>query len=130
MEKNNVLEGCKILIAEDDENSFFLLQYIMDMYGAQVFHAEDGDGAIQSLQANPDLKLILMDLRMPGISGLETTQKIREFNSDIPIIAQTAVMLKEEDKSKILEAGCNDFILKPINQESLLEKIKQLLLCF
>lgn len=126
MKKDKFLEGHKILIAEDDQNSFYLLEYILKMYGAGIIHTETGEETIQALMNNPDVCLILMDIKMPGMSGLDAAQRIREFNANVPIIAQTALMLTEE-KNKVLEAGCNDYISKPIDQDILLEKIKQLL---
>ncbi len=126
MKKDKFLEGHKILIAEDDQNSFYLLEYILKMFGAEIIHTETGEETVQALMKNPDVCLILMDIKMPGTSGLDASRKIREFNADVPIIAQTALMLPEE-KNKVLEAGCNDYISKPIDQEILLGKIKQLL---
>ncbi|HKJ78664.1 MAG TPA: response regulator, partial [Prolixibacteraceae bacterium] len=69
-----------------------------------------------------DLDLILMDLKMPKLDGINATKKIREFNKKIPIIAQTAYALAG-DKEKALDAGCNDYISKPINKEELIGKI-------
>lgn len=126
MKEDVFLAGQKILIAEDDQNSFYLLKFLLNMYGAEIIHAETGEETIQALLENPDVCLILMDIKMPGMDGLEATEKIRKFNPDVPIIAQTALMFPDE-KKKILEAGCNDYILKPIDQVLLLEKIKLLL---
>lgn len=126
MENDNFLAGRKILIAEDDQNSFFLLEYILCEHGAKIIHTETGEDTIKALVDNPDVCLILMDVRMPGMNGLESARKIRKFNATIPIIAQTALMLTDE-KNKIMEVGCNDYFTKPIDQELLLGKIKQLL---
>lgn len=126
MERENFLAGQKILIAEDDENSFFLLEYILNSFGAGTIHTETGEDTIQALVDNPDVCLILMDIKMPGMNGLETTRKIRQFNTDVPIILQTALMLKDEE-NMVLETGCNDLILKPIDQDLLVGKIKQLI---
>lgn len=126
MKKVNILAGQKLLIAEDDDNSFFLLEYILNDFRAEIIHTETGEGTIQAFLDNPDVCLILMDIKMPGMSGLEAARIIREFNADVPIIAQTALMLTDE-KNKVLEAGCNDYILKPIDKETLLHKIEQLL---
>ena len=126
--RNNFLAGRKILIAEDDDSSFYLLEFMLEMFGAEIIHTETGEDTIQTLVDNPDISLIFMDIRMPGMNGFETTRKIREFNADVLIIAQTALMLKDDEKKKVLEAGCNDYILKPIDQDLLLQKIKQLVI--
>ncbi len=126
MKKDNFLAGQKLLIAEDDDNSYLLLEYILNQVGAEIMRTETGEDTIQALLKNPDVCLILMDIKMAGMNGLYATRKIREFNVNVPIIVQTAIMFKD-DKSKILEAGCNDFISKPIDKELLLQKIDQLL---
>lgn len=129
MKTEKFLAGQKLLVAEDDENSFYLLEYILNESGAEIIHTETGEDTIQALLDNPDICLILMDIRMPGMSGIEAAIKIREFNVDVPMIAQTASLLFVEEQSKILEAGFNDFILKPIDQDLLMKKLKQLLKC-
>ncbi|MFW6257634.1 MAG: response regulator [Prolixibacteraceae bacterium] len=127
MKEDGFLAGKKIIIAEDDENSFLLLDFMLSELKAQIIHTQTGEDTIQALMNNPDTCLILLDIRMPGKSGIEAARFIRQFNTDVPIIAQTAVMFKDEEKEKALEAGCNDYILKPINRDLLLGKIKHLL---
>lgn len=127
MKTDKYLAAQKILVAEDDENSFYLLEYILKESGAEIIHTENGEDTIQALLENPDISLILMDIRMPGMNGIETARKIREFNVDVPMIAQTASLMFIEEQQKILEVGFNDFILKPINQDLLMKKLKQLL---
>jgi CheY-like chemotaxis protein len=77
---------------------------------------------IKKLKDQPTIALILMDIKMPGIDGFETTRRIREFNKTIPIIAQTAYAFTG-DKERALEAGCNDYISKPINIQVLVKII-------
>lgn len=124
MSESKFLAGQKILIAEDDENSFYLLEYILHEHDAEIIHTWNGEDTIHVLKNNPDVSLILMDIRMPGMNGLESAKKIREFNTTVPIIAQTA-MFDKDDKNKVLEAGCNDMILKPIDKKLILSKIKE-----
>ena len=71
---------------------------------------------------NPDIDLILMDIKIPEIDGYEATRRIREFNKDVFILAQTA-FAQSGDREKCIEAGCNNYITKPINQDNLLEII-------
>ncbi|MCF8298326.1 MAG: PAS domain S-box protein [Saprospiraceae bacterium] len=115
----------KILIAEDEEVSFKHLSIILKNIGKEILHAKTGIEAIELFQKNPDIDLVLMDIKMPIMGGHEATRKIREFNKDVIIIAQTAYAL-EGDKEKALEAGCDDYISKPINKDELLEKIRRL----
>ena len=75
-------------------------------------------------RTNPDLDLILMDIQMPELNGYEVTRQIRQFNKDVVIIAQTAFGLSG-DREKAIEAGCNDYIAKPINKAELLSLIQK-----
>jgi len=75
-------------------------------------------------RTNPDLDLILMDIQMPELNGYEVTRQIRQFNKDVVIIAQTAFGLSG-DREKAIEAGCNDYIAKPINKDELLSLIQK-----
>jgi PAS domain S-box-containing protein len=115
-------KGKKILIVEDDELSYEYLKEILKDTEAKILHAKDGQAAIDYCKEDQSLDLVLMDIQLPGIDGNTATQKIREFDEDIPVIAQTAYAL-EEEKKKILQAGCNDYVSKPINEEKLYEKI-------
>jgi CheY-like chemotaxis protein len=115
-------KGKKILIVEDDELSYEYLKEILKDTKANILHAKDGQAAIDYCKKDQSLDLVLMDIQLPGIDGNTATQKIREFDEDIPVIAQTAYAL-EEEKKKILQAGCNDYVSKPINEEKLYEKI-------
>ena len=123
-EKNVLLKPIKkwtILIAEDDNASGLLLDKESVPFSNKITRVSDGRTAIEALKNDPSIDLILMDLKMPEIDGLEATRMIRTFNSSVLIIAQTAFGF-EEDKIKALEAGCNDYISKPINKSEL-EKI-------
>jgi len=114
-------EKLTILIAEDDFASYLYLEKMLSGKGITFLHTTNGYDTIKAARENPDLSLILMDLRMPGINGLEAVKQIREFNKSIPVIAQTAYAL-EGDSDLAIEAGCNDYISKPINRSDL-EKI-------
>ncbi len=122
--KGGQLLNLKILIVEDDEISYSLLSRVIQKIGKEVLHAITGVEAVEACRNNPDLDLVLMDIRMPQMNGLEATQKIRQFNKDIIIIAQTAYGFSS-DCEKALEAGCNDYITKPINNTLLYDLIKK-----
>lgn len=113
----------KILVTEDDETSFLLLEMILSKYNIATKHARNGAEAIVALRNTPDFALILMDLKMPVLDGFEATQKIRQFDKTIPIIAQTAYAFPS-DKEKAIEVGCNDYISKPIDEIELIKMIR------
>ena len=116
-------KSLKILLAEDDEISIILFKRILKTISDNILMARNGLEALETCRSNPDIDFILMDVKMPEMSGYEATREIRKFNSKVYIIAQTAYALRGE-KEKALEAGCNDYITKPINQELLLKLIK------
>ena len=115
-----------VLIAEDDYFSAEYMKAILESRASKILIAENGIQAVDLCKGNPDIDIVLMDIKMPEMDGLEATRKIREFNSRIPIIAQTAFTL-HNDRQRALEAGCNDYIAKPVNAEDLLDKIEKLL---
>ena len=115
-----------VLIVEDDETSFKYLHKILDKTGLKIIRAITGNEAVDICDKIEDIKLVLMDIQLPGINGYEATQKIREFRPDLPIIAQTAHALPE-DRQKSIESGCNDYISKPIKRLLLLSKIDHFL---
>ena len=112
-----------ILIAEDDEISSILLEQIIRKISKRTIIAKNGIEAVEKFRNNPDIDLILMDIRMPGMDGLEATKQIRQFNENVTVIAQTAFVMAGE-RTLALEAGCNDFISKPINEDELLAMIQ------
>ncbi|WP_372794566.1 PAS domain S-box protein [Lutibacter sp.] len=120
----NQVKNLKILIAEDDEVSSELLSVIVSDISHEIIKARTGNEAVEICRNNSDIDLILMDIQMPEMNGYEATRQIREFNKDVIIIAQTAYGLTG-DRDKSLDAGCNDYITKPINKpelDSLIQK--------
>ncbi|MEI6820879.1 MAG: response regulator [Bacteroidota bacterium] len=111
-----------ILIVEDDICNACYIKEILDKTKAECKIAPNARMALKYFYSTPKIDLILMDLQLPDISGIELTVKIKAINSEVPIIAQTAFE-KEFAKAKCLEVGCNDYITKPINKDSLLELI-------
>jgi PAS domain S-box-containing protein len=120
----NSIKPLKILIAEDDETSEMLIAMMVDVFGKEILTVETGTQAVETCRNNSDIDLVLMDIRMPGMGGYEATRQIREFNREVVIIAQTAYGLSG-DREKALEAGCNDYISKPIKKEELLRLIQK-----
>ncbi len=113
-----------ILIAEDVEFNFIFLREIITPTGANVIWAKNGVEACQTVDENPDIHLILMDLQMPEMNGYEAAAYIKDKKPHIPIIAQTAFMMANEDE-KCFKIGCNDFLSKPIRPRQLLKTISK-----
>jgi hypothetical protein len=105
----------KILIVEDDETSAVFLATILASLSSEILQVKSGREAVNICLNDAEIDLILMDIKMTGMNGYETTRQIRKFNSAVIILAQTAFALTG-DREKALEAGCNDYIEKPINR--------------
>lgn len=116
-------KSLSILVAEDDDVSFQIIEMMLGKSQHRLVRAMTGNEAV-SLFFKHHFDLILMDVKMPGMNGLEATRMIREKNRDVPIIAQTAYVLMG-DREKVMEAGCTDYLTKPINRKMLYSKIEQ-----
>jgi len=114
----------KILIAENEEISEMLISIIVNGFSNEILKAKTGIEAVEACKKNPDTDLVLMDIRMPVMDGHEATRRIREFNKEVIIIAQTAYGLSG-DREKAIEAGCNDYIAKPISKAGLQSLIQK-----
>jgi CheY-like chemotaxis protein len=114
----NEIRKLKILVVENDKISEILITKIVDGFTDKVLIATTGVEAIEFCRKNPDIDLVLMDINMPEMDGYAATRKIREFNREVVIIAQTAYAL-EGDREKSIAAGCNDYISKPIKSADL-----------
>lgn len=116
-----------ILIIEDNESNIYLISFILKKHGYCVIEAKSGEEGISlANSARPDL--IIMDIQLPGIDGLETTRRIRQSEADekIPIVALTSYALIG-DRDKAIEAGCTGYIEKPINPETFIIEIERYL---
>jgi len=114
----------KLLIVEDELESIEFIKIAMKSYCKDILTSISGDDAVEICRNNPDIDLVLMDIKVPVIDGYEATRQIREFNSNVIIIAQTAYALAG-DRDKALLAGCNDYISKPIKPEKLMELLEK-----
>lgn len=117
--RNYNLESKKILVVEDDPVSQNYLKEILNETGAEMIFTDNGTDAFQIFSHTSDLSMILMDIKLPDKNGDQVTREIRKENSEVPIIAQTAYAM-HEDRAKTLEAGCTDYITKPIDPKALL----------
>jgi signal transduction histidine kinase len=111
-----------ILIAEDEEVNYRFLEAILEKSQAQLLHAKNGLEAVELCKKINQIDLVLMDIKMPVANGYDATIEIKRYRSDLPIIAQTAFASREEI-NKCFEAGCDDYVSKPININELIEKI-------
>jgi signal transduction histidine kinase/CheY-like chemotaxis protein len=116
----------RILIVEDDSMSVIYLKEALKSTGVQIMHAGDGKSAVELVSSGIPIDLILMDIKLPGMSGYEATKRIKAI-TNIPIIAQTAYAMADDYK-KILQVGCDDYVSKPINRRKLLKKINDIFL--
>lgn len=123
--KEELFEGKKILLVDDDIRNVFALSSVLEGYHMEVTFAENGREAIELLQEHPDYDLVLMDMMMPEMDGYEAMRRLREMPEfeKLPIIALTAKAMKE-DRAKCIEAGASDYMKKPIQTEQLLSLMR------
>lgn len=113
-----------LLIAEDEDLNFLLLEKLLSGANVRIIRAVNGQEAVEVCKSNPEIDLVLMDLKMPVVNGYDATKQIREYFPDLPVLVQTAYV-NDADRNKVFECGCTDVICKPIEQEMLLMKIRQ-----
>jgi signal transduction histidine kinase len=113
-----------ILVAEDDDSNYKYIEIVLLYSSYRVIRAENGIEAVESCRKNPDISLILMDIKMPMMDGFEATRQIKSFMPALPIIALTA-HVTAEDESLAISSGCNEYVTKPVSKAKLLEIIKE-----
>ena len=121
-----LLKDKTILVVEDEETNWFLLRDILEGFSARVVWAEVGQRAIDMVTRGDKFDLILMDIHLPSMDGLEVTERIKSLNKNIPIIAQTAFALDNEIQN-CYNAGCDGVVLKPFSIPELSAAIKKVL---
>jgi len=115
-----------ILIAEDDDINFEFNESLFLRENYAVLRAKKGTEAVSQCHNNPEIALVLMDIKMPGLNGYFAAQEIRQFNATIPIIAITAFS-EPGDEEKAHESGCNTYLKKPVNRHELLKIVNEYL---
>ncbi len=118
------IKNLKILIVEDDEESYLLINKMLGKMYRELLHAKNGLEAIELCKNNTDIDLVFMDIRMPVMGGYEATRKIRQFNKELVIIAQTAFGLTG-DREDAINSGCNEYISKPIIRNEFISLINR-----
>lgn len=113
-----------ILVAEDDNINFILLEKLLKMSNFKVIRAKDGLEAVQICQENHEIDLVFMDIKMPNLNGYEAYAEIRKFNPTIPIVAQTSYSFSEEIE-RIKDIGFNDYVSKPLDKEKIFGLLKK-----
>jgi CheY-like chemotaxis protein len=111
-----------ILVVEDIDLNFLYISELLKPTGAIIMHAINGKQAVEQCQNNPNIDIVLMDIYMPIMNGYEATRQIKTIRPELPVIVQTAYAMSE-DRNRAVEAGCDDFIAKPIGKEELLLKM-------
>lgn len=117
-DKEENYKNLNVLLVEDDETSMKLIAKMMDKMAGSIHKATSGPDALDVFEKNPDINLILVDIKMPGMNGLDVTRIIRKENSEVIIIAQTAYAMSG-DRELAIEAGCNDYLTKPLSKTGL-----------
>jgi CheY-like chemotaxis protein len=122
---NEVLRGRKVLVVDDDARNIFALTTMLENQEMNVISAMNGRQAIELIQTQPDIGVVLMDIMMPEMDGYQTMKEIRKdpkFGT-LPIMALTAKAMKG-DREKCLSAGASDYIAKPVNTNELLSLLR------
>ncbi|MBA7589636.1 Aerobic respiration control sensor protein ArcB [subsurface metagenome] len=117
-------KGKTILIAEDEEANYNLLETILGPTQAKIIRAKTGEDAVRQCYKGSKIDIVLMDIKMPDMNGFEATKEIKAIRKDLPIIAQTAYAMST-DKDQCLQIGCDDYISKPLRIDDLLKKIER-----
>jgi CheY-like chemotaxis protein len=123
--RDSVFEGRRILLVEDDVRNVFAITRVLEPHGAKLEIARNGLEALTALQQHPEIELVLMDIMMPEMDGLQAMQEIRKdaATAKLPIIALTAKAMPD-DRQRCIEAGANDYITKPMDVEKLMSLLR------
>jgi len=119
-------DGGVILVVEDELYNYLFAEYILKDKGYQVIHSENGKKAVEYIRLYPEISLVIMDIRLPDITGYDATRQIKQIRPELPVVALTALALSG-DRESALEAGCDDYLKKPITKEKLLESVTHFL---
>lgn len=116
-----------VMIVEDDQCNCLLLEEILKPTGVNIICASNGKEAVEECEENDNIELILMDIKMPVMCGLEAVEKIKKMRATIPVIAQTAYAF-DRDKSMAMEKGFDDYLIKPLKEKDVIKAIEKFFL--
>jgi CheY-like chemotaxis protein len=124
-QSDKLLAGKKVLIVDDDTRNIFALTSVLEDYNMVIFSADNGRDAIRILRQEPEVDIVLMDIMMPEMDGIETIREIRKLGNlkNLPIIAVTAKAMKG-DREKCIEAGAWDYLSKPVDTQQMLAVLR------
>ncbi len=124
-QSNKLLVGKKVLIVDDDARNIFALTSVLEEHEMNIVSADNGREAINILMDDPDIDIVLMDIMMPEMDGMETIQEIRKVTrlKNLPIVAVTAKAMKG-DREKCIEAGAWDYLSKPVDSEQMIAVLR------
>ncbi|MFC2102407.1 response regulator, partial [Bacteroidota bacterium] len=111
-----------VLVVEDEMANFEYLDVVLRRLNVRTLHAQTAEEAMELFANHPEINLVLMDVKLPDKNGYDVTREMISVRSDLPIVAQTAYALSDE-REKALQAGCIDYIAKPIKKELLQQLI-------
>jgi PAS domain S-box-containing protein len=114
-----------VLVAEDEESNFAYIEELLSVTNVTLLRVHNGLEAVEYCRSHPEVDLVLMDIKMPIMDGYTATRLIKEKQSNLPIIAQTAYVMSD-DKANALDAGCDEYISKPINKSLLFQTMETL----
>ena len=120
------MKNLKILIAEDDKISFEYLKEVLRIRNADILLAKTGKQAVDLVQSEKDIDIVLMDIKMPEMNGREATRKIKKIRPELPVIAQTAYAMDDE-RETILHEGFDAYLAKPIQRNEIISIIEKAL---
>jgi CheY-like chemotaxis protein len=124
-QSNKLLVGKKVLVVDDDARNIFALTSVLEEYEMVISSADNGRDAIKMLQQNSDIDIVLMDIMMPEMDGMQTIREIRKIADlkNLPIVAVTAKAMKG-DREKCIEAGAWDYLSKPVDTEQMMAVLR------
>jgi CheY-like chemotaxis protein len=119
------LRGKKVLLCDDDARNLFAITAILEQHDMRIVYAENGQQALDKLQREPDVEIVLMDIMMPEMDGYEATRRIRADpkHQKLPVIALTAKAM-QGDREKCIQAGASDYITKPVDADQLISLLR------
>jgi two-component system sensor histidine kinase EvgS len=111
-----------ILIAEDEQSNYELLEYMLQKSGFKLLHAANGSEALDICRSDRKIDLVLMDIKMPVMDGFTATKEIKKLRPGLNVVVQTAYA-DQKDKQRAIDSGCSDFLAKPFSKAQLLSVI-------